>query len=137
MSSGGEASAHESNLNVVIVGLMLAMSLPAFDLLILATAAKAVNEDIGGNVAWMFISFQITLVASMPLYGKLGDIYGRKRTFQISVVLFVLAFAALQIGYLDRLAIRVGAGTPGDPPPGGRRSPDGSRPCVGRSGLPR
>src|SRR5205085_1147512 len=70
---------------------MLAMALPAFDLLILATAAKAVNEDIGGNVAWMFISFQITLVASMPLYGKLGDIYGRKRTFQTSVVLFVIA----------------------------------------------
>src|SRR5882757_7027459 len=91
MSSGDATSANESNLRLVVVGLMLAMALPAFDLLILATAAKAVSEDIGGNIAWMFIAFQITLVASMPLYGKLGDIYGRKRTFQTSVVLFVLA----------------------------------------------
>lgn len=88
---GDTTTNNDSRLGLVIAGLMLATALPAFDLLILATAAKDVIDDIGGNVAWMFISFQITLIASMPLYGKLGDIYGRKRIFQVSIVLFVIA----------------------------------------------
>jgi EmrB/QacA subfamily drug resistance transporter len=75
----------------VFAGLMLATSLPAFDLLILATAGKEVLDDLGGELIWMFIAYHITMVASMPLYGKLGDLYGRKRTFQIAIVLFVVA----------------------------------------------
>jgi hypothetical protein len=42
-------------------------------------------------LSWLFISYQLTLVAFMPLFGKLGDIYGRKRTIQSSIVLFVAA----------------------------------------------
>jgi EmrB/QacA subfamily drug resistance transporter len=76
---------------MVFAGLMLATALPAFDLLILATAGKAVLDDLGGELIWMFIAYHITMVASMPLYGKLGDLYGRKRTFQIAIVLFVVA----------------------------------------------
>lgn len=74
---------------LVFTGLMLATALPAFDLLILSTAGKDILDDLGGELIWMFISYHITLVASMPLYGKLGDIYGRKRTYQAAIVLFV------------------------------------------------
>jgi EmrB/QacA subfamily drug resistance transporter len=76
---------------IVFAGLMLSIALPAFDLLILSTAGKDILDDIGGELIWMFISYQITLVATMPLWGKLGDIYGRKRTFQTAIVLFVLS----------------------------------------------
>jgi hypothetical protein len=70
------------------------------DLLILSTAGKDILDDIGGELIWMFIAYQITLVASMPLWGKLGDVLGRKRTFQTAIVLFVAAsvFAGLATG---------------------------------------
>ena len=80
---------------LVIAGLMLALMLPSLDLLIVATAGKAIADDIGklSQLSWLFISYQLTLVAFMPLFGKLGDIYGRKRTIQSSIVLFVAASA--------------------------------------------
>jgi EmrB/QacA subfamily drug resistance transporter len=74
---------------LVFAGLMLAIALPAFDLLSLATAAKDIVDDLGGEIIWMFVAYQILLVASMPLYGKLGDIYGRRVTFRTAIVLFV------------------------------------------------
>ena len=78
---------------LVIAGLMLALTLPSLDLLVVATAGKAIADDIGklSQLSWLFISYQLTLVAFMPLFGKLGDIYGRKRTIQSSIVLFVAA----------------------------------------------
>src|SRR5438477_10941068 len=78
---------------LVIAGLMLALMLPSLDLLIVSTAGKAIADDIGklSQLSWLFISYQLTLVAFMPLFGKLGDIYGRKRTIQSSIVLFVAA----------------------------------------------
>jgi EmrB/QacA subfamily drug resistance transporter len=78
---------------LVITGLMLALALPSLDLLVVATAGKAIADDIGSlsQLSWLFISYQLTLVAFMPLFGKLGDIYGRKRTIQSSIVLFVAA----------------------------------------------
>lgn len=80
-----------SQRRTVFAGLMLATALPAFDLLILSTAGKAILDDLGGELIWMFIAYHITLVASMPLYGKLGDLYGRKRTYQTAIVLFVVS----------------------------------------------
>jgi EmrB/QacA subfamily drug resistance transporter len=78
---------------LVIAGLMLALMLPSLDLLVVSTAGKAIADDIGklSQLSWLFISYQLTLVAFMPLFGKLGDIYGRKRTIQSSIVLFVVA----------------------------------------------
>ena len=78
---------------LVIAGLMLALTLPSLDLLVVATAGKAIADDVGklSQLSWLFISYQLTLVAFMPLFGKLGDIYGRKRTIQSSIVLFVAA----------------------------------------------
>lgn len=80
-----------STRRLVICGLMLALVLPAFDLLIVATAGKDIANDLGNlsQVSWMFIAYQITLVASMPLFGKLGDLYGRKVCLQSAIVLFV------------------------------------------------
>ncbi|MEO5840869.1 MAG: MDR family MFS transporter [Acidimicrobiales bacterium] len=78
---------------LVIAGLMLALVLPSLDLLVVSTAGKAISDDIGklSQLSWLFISYQLTLVAFMPLFGKLGDTYGRKRTIQASIVLFVVA----------------------------------------------
>ena len=99
MQTTGAESAEEDGAvsararRLVIAGLMLALTLPSLDLLVVATAGKAIADDIGklSQLSWLFISYQLTLVAFMPLFGKLGDIYGRKRTIQSSIVLFVAA----------------------------------------------
>ncbi|MEO8691869.1 MAG: MDR family MFS transporter [Acidimicrobiales bacterium] len=97
-TSGAESTEDESAVSararrLVIAGLMLALTLPSLDLLVVATAGKAIADDIGklSQLSWLFISYQLTLVAFMPLFGKLGDIYGRKRTIQASIVMFVAA----------------------------------------------
>ena len=91
MEDDGAVSARSRRL--VITGLMLALMLPSLDLLVVATAGKAIADDIGrlSQLSWLFISYQLTLVAFMPLFGKLGDIYGRKRTIQSAIVFFVAA----------------------------------------------
>lgn len=92
----GDGAVGARERRMVFAGLMVAMLLPALDLLILATAGRAIADDFGstGHITWIFISYQLMLVASMPLYGKLGDLYGRKRTFQTAVALFVVATIA-------------------------------------------
>ena len=57
--------------NMVFAGLMLAIALPAFDLLILATAGRAILDDLGGELIWMFIAYHITMVASMTFDPRL------------------------------------------------------------------
>jgi EmrB/QacA subfamily drug resistance transporter len=102
---------------LVIAGLMLALILPAFDLLIVATAGKDIAADIGSlsQVSWMFIAYQLTLVASMPLFGKLGDLYGRKICMQSSIVLFVASslFAGIAVNYPMFIAGRAVQGIAG------------------------
>lgn len=76
---------------VVLAGLMLGLFLAALDVLIVATAVPAIAGDLGnlGQVAWVFTAYLLTFTTSMPLYGKLGDLYGRKRVFQAAIVVFV------------------------------------------------
>lgn len=80
---------------VVFVGLSLAVLLAALDQTIVATALPTIVSDLGGLelLSWVVTAYLITLSVSMPLYGKLGDLYGRKPVFLFAILVFVVGSA--------------------------------------------
>jgi EmrB/QacA subfamily drug resistance transporter len=93
-------------LRVIFAGLMLVMLLAALDQTIVATALPTIVGDLGGldRLAWVTSAFLLAQTAVTPIYGKLGDLYGRKRVLQIAVAVF-LAGSALcgQAGTMTEL----------------------------------
>ncbi|MGH3343477.1 MAG: MDR family MFS transporter [Carbonactinosporaceae bacterium] len=80
---------------VVFSGLGLGLLLAALDQTIVATALWTIVRDIGGtegldHASWVVTAYLLTSTASTPLYGKISDLYGRKRIFQFAIVVFVL-----------------------------------------------
>jgi EmrB/QacA subfamily drug resistance transporter len=77
---------------VVIGGLMVGLFLAALDQTIVATALPTIVGELGGieQYSWTVTAYLLTATASTPLYGKIGDLYGRKSVFQAAVVIFVL-----------------------------------------------
>ncbi|HXA54126.1 MAG TPA: MDR family MFS transporter [Solirubrobacteraceae bacterium] len=80
---------------VIFGGLMLVMLLAALDQTIVATALPTIVGDLGGlnRLAWVTSAFLLAQTAVTPLYGKLGDLYGRKRILQSAIVLFLVGSA--------------------------------------------
>lgn len=76
----------------ILVGLMLGMFLAALDQTIVATAIRTIADDLQGldRQAWATTAYLITSTIVTPLYGKLSDIYGRKRFFITAITVFVL-----------------------------------------------
>jgi EmrB/QacA subfamily drug resistance transporter len=84
-----------ARLHVVIGALMLSLLLAALDSTIVATALPTIVGDLGGldQYSWVVTSYLLTFTVSTPLYGKLGDLYGRKRLFQAAIVIFLVGSA--------------------------------------------
>ena len=80
---------------VVFSGLLLAMLLAALDQTIVATALPTIVGELGGleRLAWVVTSYLLAQTVVTPLYGKLGDLYGRKGILQGAVVLFLIGSA--------------------------------------------
>jgi len=76
---------------VIFAGLMLVVLLAALDQTIVATALPTIVGDLGGldRLSWVTSAFLLGQTAVVPLYGKLGDLYGRKRVLQSAVLLFL------------------------------------------------
>lgn len=76
---------------VIIGALMLGMLLAALDQTIVSTALPTIVADLhgGSHIAWVVTSYLLATTVSTPLWGKLGDQYGRKGFFQASIVLFL------------------------------------------------
>jgi MFS family permease len=74
-------------------GLMLGLLLASIDQTIVATALPTIVGDLGGldHLAWVVTAYLLAETVSTPLWGKLGDLYGRKRLFQGAIVVFVAA----------------------------------------------
>jgi EmrB/QacA subfamily drug resistance transporter len=91
---------------VIFSGLMLVLLLAALDQTIVATALPTIVGDLGGldRLAWVTSAYLLAQTAVTPIYGKLGDLYGRKRILQTAVVIF-LAGSALcgQAGSMTEL----------------------------------
>src|SRR5918997_925171 len=76
---------------VVFGGLLLAMLLAALDSTIVATALPTIVGELGGleRLAWVVTAYLLAQTVVTPLYGKLGDLYGRKVVLQSAIILFL------------------------------------------------
>jgi len=76
---------------VILLALMLGMFLAALDQTIVATALPTIAGDLHGlnHLSWVVTAYLITSTITLPLWGKFGDLYGRKKFFQIAIVIFL------------------------------------------------
>jgi len=76
-------------------GLMVTLLLAALDQTIVATALPKIVSDLGGitQYSWVFTAYMLTSTVTVPLYGKLGDVYGRKNLFLFAIVVFLIGSA--------------------------------------------
>ncbi|MER7482357.1 MFS transporter [Streptomyces sp. NPDC126510] len=83
------------NVLVSIGALLLGMLLAALDQTIVATALPTIVSDLGGldHLSWVVTAYLLAATAATPLWGKLGDQYGRKRLFQTAIVIFLVGSA--------------------------------------------
>lgn len=100
-------TAKPNQLNLVLPGLMLAMVLAMLDNMIVGTAMPKIVGELGGlsKLAWVVTAYVLGTTVSTPIWGKLGDLYGRKRVFLTSIVLFMagsmLSGAAGEFAWLN------------------------------------
>jgi EmrB/QacA subfamily drug resistance transporter len=81
-----------SEIMVIIGALMMAMLLAALDQTIVSTALPRIAADLHGlsKLSWVATSYLLTSAIVTPIYGKLGDMYGRKKIFISSILIFML-----------------------------------------------
>ncbi|MFD8673009.1 MDR family MFS transporter [Streptomyces seoulensis] len=80
---------------VSIGALLLGLLLAALDQTIVSTALPTIVSDLGGldHLSWVVTAYLLASTAATPLWGKLGDQYGRKRLFQLAIVIFLIGSA--------------------------------------------
>ncbi|MGW2558795.1 MFS transporter [Streptomyces sp. NPDC001514] len=80
---------------LVFFGLMLALLLAALEQMIVATALPKIVGELQGldRMPWAITAYLLTATIGLPIYGKLGDLYGRKGVFQFAIVVFVIGSA--------------------------------------------
>ncbi|NJP47890.1 MFS transporter [Streptomyces sp. PRB2-1] len=81
---------------MVMAGLLIAMMLAMLDNMIVGTAMPTIVGELGGlnHLSWVVTAYTLATAASTPIWGKLGDMYGRKGIFLTSIVLFLVGSAA-------------------------------------------
>ncbi|NUK11049.1 MFS transporter [Streptomyces lunaelactis] len=80
---------------VAIGALLLGLLLAALDTTIVSTALPTIVSDLGGleHLSWVVTAYMLAATAATPLWGKLGDQYGRKKLFQTAIVIFLIGSA--------------------------------------------
>src|SRR5580692_3443986 len=91
----GSVARPRGGLVIIYAALMLAILLAALDQTIVSTALPTIVGDLGGlsHLSWVVTSYLLATTVSAPLWGKLGDQYGRKQLFQAAIVIFLIGSA--------------------------------------------
>jgi EmrB/QacA subfamily drug resistance transporter len=97
-------------LRLVIGALLLVMLLASLDQTIVSTALPTIVGDLGGleHISWVVTAYLLAVTVVTPLYGKLGDLYGRKVVLQGALVIFLIgsALCGLARGMTELIAFR-------------------------------
>src|SRR6266702_3274404 len=90
-----ETTGSKRAIYVAMIGLMLGMLLAMLDNLIVSTALPTIVGDLGGlsHLSWVVTGYALATAASTPVWGKLGDLYGRRGMFMWSIVVFLIGSA--------------------------------------------
>jgi EmrB/QacA subfamily drug resistance transporter len=112
------AGAEHRRILVILGALMMGMALAALDQTIVATALPTIAGDLHGlnHLSWVVTAYLLATCISTPLWGKLGDLYGRKSLFQLAIVIFLAGsmLSGLSQSMVELIAFRavqgIGAG---------------------------
>src|SRR6478609_4269967 len=82
----------QQRLRLIFVALMLVLLLASLDQTIVSTALPTIVGDLGGisHLSWVVTAYLLSATIVGPLYGKLGDLYGRKLVLQVAIVVFLV-----------------------------------------------
>ncbi|WP_310550538.1 MDR family MFS transporter [Paenibacillus glufosinatiresistens] len=85
----------ESNMKLVVAGLLLGILMSAMDNTIVAAAMGTIVADLGGvdKLVWVTSAYMVMVMAGTPIFGKLSDMYGRKRFFLFGLIVFLVGSA--------------------------------------------
>ncbi|MCF3102316.1 MFS transporter [Streptomyces roseoverticillatus] len=90
-----EPSAVPKNVRWVLLGVMLAMLLSMLDNMVVGTAMPTIVGDLGGleHISWVVTAYTLVTAVTTPIWGKLGDLVGRKPTYLASIAVFIAGSA--------------------------------------------
>src|SRR3954470_6975643 len=104
-------------LGLVIGALLLVMLLASLDQTIVSTALPTIVGDLGGleHISWVVTAYLLAVTVVTPLYGKLGDLYGRKVVLQGALIIFLVGsvLCGLAQGMTELIAFRAVQGVGG------------------------
>ena len=110
MATAEASEGTRGKFGVVLGALMLVMLLASLDQTIVSTALPTIVGDLGGleHISWVVTAYLLAVTVVTPLYGKLGDLYGRKVVLQGALVLFLFgsALCGLAQGMTELIAFR-------------------------------
>jgi EmrB/QacA subfamily drug resistance transporter len=108
---------HGRRLWLIITALLLGMLLAALDQTVVSTALPTIVGDLGdaSHLSWVVTAYLLSSTASTPLWGKLGDMYGRKLFFQAAIVIFLVgsALSGISSSMAELIAFRALQGVGG------------------------
>src|SRR5690348_15324865 len=75
----------------ITAGLLLGMSLGALEATVVGTAMPTIVATLGGlaHYSWVFSAYLLTSTASVPIWGRLSDLYGRRRLYLAGILVFL------------------------------------------------
>jgi len=80
------------NRNQVLLGVLLAISLASMDQMIVASSMPQIVRDLNGvaHMSWVFTAYMLASTITVPIFGKLSDLYGRRGMYLIAIIIFLM-----------------------------------------------
>jgi EmrB/QacA subfamily drug resistance transporter len=106
VGASGTTFATRREFMIVLPGLLLTLIIAMLDQLVVSTALPRIVGDLGGlnHLAWVVTAYVLASTITTPLYGKLGDLYGRKRLLMIAIIIFLVGSALSGLSHtMDQL----------------------------------